>query len=245
MGSLDDGYVTSTGYMMRAYKSRPEDFKRKILYEHYSANVKELRNKEQYFLNMINDDELEGMPNCRYYNMKKNAEGLSGVVASRIRQAYWDDDERSAEQRKRVSTMSMTYKPNKGKSTWNKGKVCPSISEGRKNGKKPYVPTEVRSSNTKRAWEEGAYDNRPKPTKEQIERGLETRRLNGNDKHSEETKEKISKALKGKVRSEEHSRKIGEAAKERQKTPLTCPHCGHEGRSPNIYRFHFKNCKHC
>ena len=30
-GSIDDGYITSTGYMMKAYKKRPDDFKRRIL----------------------------------------------------------------------------------------------------------------------------------------------------------------------------------------------------------------------
>ena len=31
MGSLDDGYISGTGYFERAYKKRPHDMKRRIL----------------------------------------------------------------------------------------------------------------------------------------------------------------------------------------------------------------------
>ena len=93
-GSLNDQYITSTGYMLRAYKKRPEDFKRRILYYHYSEDRKELLEKEQHFLNMIKDGELfhTSKPYNKYYNIKKNAAGLSGKVASDLRTKFWQSE---------------------------------------------------------------------------------------------------------------------------------------------------------
>ena len=46
-------------------------------------------------------------------------------------------------------------------------------------------------------------------------------------KHSEETKMKMSNAHKGKLYGPEH---------------IACPHCGKEGKSNAMYRWHFNNC---
>tara|TARA_R110002050_G_scaffold212773_1_gene348935 strand:- start:20 stop:622 length:603 start_codon:yes stop_codon:yes gene_type:complete len=46
-------------------------------------------------------------------------------------------------------------------------------------------------------------------------------------KHSEETKTKMSNAHKGKLYGPEH---------------IACPHCGKEGKSNAMYRWHFDNC---
>lgn len=73
-GQLDDGYVTSTGYMMRAYQKRPEDFRRRILYFLVEDNKKLLLQREQYFLNFITEEEL----GKKYYNLKKHAAGGNG-----------------------------------------------------------------------------------------------------------------------------------------------------------------------
>lgn len=91
-------------------------------------------------------------------------------------------------------------------------------------------------------------------------------------RHSEETKQKISKAHLGRKRtpehcentrlsqlgkklSEEHKKKLGDATRGRkitytitskQKAPkpkVTCPHCGIIGGKPVLTRFHFDNCK--
>lgn len=70
-GALDSGYVTSTGDMKWAYKKRPEDFKRRILYFLPENNLDILRAKEQEWLNLISEEEL----GRRYYNLKKAAHG--------------------------------------------------------------------------------------------------------------------------------------------------------------------------
>lgn len=80
MGALDDGYVTTTGIMMKSYNRRPGDFKRKILEYIQNNDHKILHERELHWLNKIKDKELfwdENIKNktVRYYNMKKFAQG--------------------------------------------------------------------------------------------------------------------------------------------------------------------------
>lgn len=56
-------------------------------------------------------------------------------------------------------------------------------------------------------------------------------------------KDNLSKAGKGRIMSEEHKKKIGEAHKGRKKTIVTCPHCGRSGGNSNMKRYHFDHCK--
>jgi hypothetical protein len=58
-----------------------------------------------------------------------------------------------------------------------------------------------------------------------------------------EHSEKIALAHKGKIKSKEHVKKMAENAKKQAEKVLICPNCGHEGRGPNMYCFHFKNCQ--
>lgn len=55
---------------------------------------------------------------------------------------------------------------------------------------------------------------------------------------------KISKALTGRTKSEEHKQKLSEKAKERGLNKLTCPHCGNMSSISNATRWHFDNCRH-
>jgi hypothetical protein len=74
-------------------------------------------------------------------------------------------------------------------------------------------------------------------------------------KLSEETKKKLSEAMRGKYEGENHpnygkklseetKRKMSDAQKGKPKPKITCPHCGKEGGSSNMKRYHFENCKH-
>ena len=98
---------------------------------------------------------------------------------------------------------------------------------------------------------------RDEATKEKIK---QTKRLNPYH-HTEEHKKKMSKVLSGRKKSPEHKEKIAashrgkkrepfseewkQALKEaKQKQPfIDCPHCGLNGRGPNMKRYHFDNCK--
>lgn len=71
LGSKDDGYIGSNKRLICAYKSRPETFKRRILYEDYFENSRHLLSVEQNWLSLIKDEELF----IKYYNEKKVAAG--------------------------------------------------------------------------------------------------------------------------------------------------------------------------
>ena len=61
--------------------------------------------------------------------------------------------------------------------------------------------------------------------------------------HSEDHKAKIALAIKGKQKSKEQVKKMKQTMLSKEFLVLCCPTCGHEGRGPNMYRYHFKNCK--
>lgn len=63
-GNVDDGYICSSGVMLKAYKRRPQDFKRRILATDIS--VKSVLLDEEYkWLSMIKPHELK----TKYYNL--------------------------------------------------------------------------------------------------------------------------------------------------------------------------------
>jgi lipopolysaccharide biosynthesis glycosyltransferase len=81
-GKVEDSYVCSNKMMLNAYRKRPETFKFKIL-EYITGDNSMLREAEQRWLNMINDEELYWTPNIynntvRYYNQKKHSSGGNG-----------------------------------------------------------------------------------------------------------------------------------------------------------------------
>lgn len=174
MGSLEDGYTSSTGFMDNAYKKRPQDFKRRVLYYYNGSDQKELLAEEQKFLDRIKIEELcigQNKKNgtIRYYNVKKTASGLNGETASIIFKDAWDNNpgrkknqserltgsgnpmfgktgvdhprfgkEHTQETRLKIKKAKTGVK--RSKEPWNKGKKCPSISEGRK--KNPIIWTD-------------------------------------------------------------------------------------------------------
>lgn len=83
VGSIEDNYVCSSSYMLNAYKKRPEDFKMRVITYIKENNKELLREREQYYLDMIDESELSTSKNVmtrtnRYYNMKKNSVGGNG-----------------------------------------------------------------------------------------------------------------------------------------------------------------------
>ena len=58
-----------------------------------------------------------------------------------------------------------------------------------------------------------------------------------------ESNAKRSKTLKGRPKSEEWKKKIGLGNKGKPKPIRTCPHCGKQGPSSTMHRWHFDNCK--
>jgi len=62
-GDQNDGYICSSDWMKKAYKRRPDDFKRRIL-KIVITNRQDLLNEENRWLSMIKKEELK----IRYYN---------------------------------------------------------------------------------------------------------------------------------------------------------------------------------
>lgn len=73
-GTEDDGYICSSKWMLKAYKIRSQDFKRRILQRIYKSK-KETFNAEEKWLQLIKDEELKN----KYYN------------CVRYVSAYWED----------------------------------------------------------------------------------------------------------------------------------------------------------
>jgi hypothetical protein len=70
-GTEADGYVCSSTWMIKAYKIRQEDFKRRILTRVYT-NRKDLLESEYRWLSLIKDEEIKSK---KYYNRMKHKNG--------------------------------------------------------------------------------------------------------------------------------------------------------------------------
>jgi hypothetical protein len=60
---------------------------------------------------------------------------------------------------------------------------------------------------------------------------------------SKEHSKKISDALKGKPKTLEQLEILKKVAIQAARTVRVCTNCGHQGCGPNMYRYHFDNCK--
>jgi hypothetical protein len=69
-GFEDDGYICSSRWMIKSYKRRPTDFKRRILTRNIISRA-ELFKEEFRYLNMIKPNEIKS----RYYNLNIKATG--------------------------------------------------------------------------------------------------------------------------------------------------------------------------
>ena len=81
-GKVEDTYTCSNKMMKHAFKLRPNTCKFKVL-QYINGSNKDIRKAEQYWLNLIKDEELYWTKNIynntvRYYNMKKLSSGGNG-----------------------------------------------------------------------------------------------------------------------------------------------------------------------
>lgn len=68
-GFENDGYICSSSWMKKAYRIRPEDFKRRIIRTRIPTRL-ELYEEEQRWLNLIKPSEIKPYnSNPRYYNL--------------------------------------------------------------------------------------------------------------------------------------------------------------------------------
>lgn len=125
-GTEDDGYVCSSEWMKRAYKRRPQDFKRRILQE---APREILYKQEEAWLRMIKPEEL----GVKYYNLQKEVcrhwSSDPNTVGNKISQSKkgWVP---SQETREKWSIQRL------GRPSWNKGKSLSADHKNKLKGRK-------------------------------------------------------------------------------------------------------------
>lgn len=111
-GTDNDGYISSSTWMMQAYKRRPQDFKRRIL-ECVYTNRKDLYEREKYWLSFIEDDELK----VRYYNLSKNVndtwlnETNTKSRKEKMRTNHWSKNDNHSERIREAISKAHKDKP--------------------------------------------------------------------------------------------------------------------------------------
>lgn len=123
-GTVDDGYICSSSWMKRAYKLRPQDFKRRILKTNILSKT-ETYNEEQKWISFIKPHELK----TRYYNLVKNViHHWSGnpLIADKISKIISETNKGKNYSPKTQFKKGERFNPStefkKGQEPWNKGK---------------------------------------------------------------------------------------------------------------------------
>ena len=204
-GTEDDGYICSSRWMRKAYKRRPEDFKRKIISKVFTDR-KELLDKEFEWLSLIEETELKS----KYYNATKHKNG------------HWMAEDYEKDVRKRISQNT--------KKAMQRPEVKEKYQEGLKSRDNRSSDIEVREkrrqSMIKTMAEKFPEENRWKklsPEERTHYYSEKAKKIWSKPGHKENVGTKISQSLKGvqnrlgHKNSAEHTAKIVEANKERAK----------------------------
>lgn len=144
-GSVEDGYICSSSWMKRAYKLRPQDFKRRIIKTNLETKL-EMFNEEQRFLNMIKKEEISPHTETpRYYNLRTISTHWSSC----------EDKVKSLSEKISIKTKEAMQRPD----------VKEKTTEGYK--KRQYtISAERKSEISKKMWEEKSpKEKRYKPLK--------------------------------------------------------------------------------
>ena len=196
-GTESDGYICSSPWMKRAYKLRPNDFKRRILSRVYT-NKKDMFAEEAKWQTLIKDEELK----IKYYNIRRHGDN------------HWSSDEtKTAGVKQKLKDADATrglrvYAANmRGKTLSEETKK--KVSEGTKRG--------MASLDKSYRWNE---DYRKKISENNKRLQKEGKIGMAGKSHSTKTKEKMSVSQSGsnnpmhnKTHDAEAKRKISEASK--------------------------------
>lgn len=79
-GSVDDGYICSSNWMRKAYRRRPEDFRRRILKTNIQIR-EDIYKEEQRFFDMMKPEEIK----VRYYNLNLKSNPLWHAFGKRAK----------------------------------------------------------------------------------------------------------------------------------------------------------------
>lgn len=135
-GNENHSYICSSPWMKRAYKRRPQDFKRKILARIYT-NKKDLLQEEYKWLSLIKPDEL----GKRYYNLHN------------YHFNHWSSD--SEKLIAIGEKISLSHKSNPNWGSWSKGKTLTEETKQklREANKKQFENEEQREMRRKKSLE--------------------------------------------------------------------------------------------
>lgn len=181
MGSIDDGYICSSNWMRNTYKRRPQDFRRKILYLHKSADRSSLLQEENRWLQMIKPEELK----TKYYNRTRFAFGKEIEEIRANAKKSWTPERKEAWAKKMQEWRDRdpTYKERigcKGHSEETKAKM----KESRNKREPASNETRAKMSKSAKARDQGSKN---------VELHKQKKIGMHGKKHSEETKRKMSK----------------------------------------------------
>ena len=218
-GREDDSYICSSPWMKQAYKHRPEDFKRRILFKNYISK-KDTFNEEYKWLSLIKEDEL----GKRYYNLNNNPyKHPSGNLSAREK-------------------ISLSHKNDPNWGNWAIGKEVTELTKEKLRQANLGKKSSSTSEKIKNLWKTPVYRQMmiekhqgKKQSKESLEKRINTIKEKGiklgppkgtsppnkGKKSSEETKQKLKEAWKQRKinypMTEETKQKLKKSIKNRKR----------------------------
>lgn len=222
-GTEDDGYICSSRWMRQSYKRRPQDFKRRVLARIYSSRA-DLLKEEGFWLLKIHCREL----GVKYYNLNNHQNGhwtsddskrltigqkiSSSVKAHRETPEGWANYQAGIE-KKRGRPQSAETITKRAAAIKDALAIKFPIEERKvraKKGSKEHL--QKLSEASKRRWAQPLAKEKQAAITRQIHTGNQ---YNLGRIVSEETRDKISKATRGKKRSAEYVEAMRERARGR------------------------------
>jgi len=215
-GTEDDGYICSSNRMRKAYRRRPDDFRRKII-SRIESNRADLLDEEYKFLSLIEDEEL----GKRYYNLTNHRNGhwreypekvktVSERISHKTKEAMWRDDVRD--------------KYLKGLENRDTRSSDPEVRKKRGEG----VSKTLQSWTDEQRKERTSFAvNANKGSTQVYKDGRMKKAKPGTDKWNKLMADGWSTTKTYKTKQE----------------VVCCPHCNKTGGKANMNRYHFENCK--
>jgi hypothetical protein len=233
-GYENDGFICSSSNMLKAYKRRSGDFKRRILTKIYTSR-KDLLEEEYRWLSLIKDEELR----VRYYNLSKkhfghwsthDAKTKEDIIkrANEKRKQYWKDHPEEYEEWERKRNKSLSSKECKEKMKRSSDKFWsdPENRKAQSKKKKKFFKTHESHRKGIKFSQEETEQHRKKILK--CWQNPEYREKQKKARNSEESKMKKSISIK-------------EALKKEKK--VICEYCNTICRPCNYVQYHGNKCR--
>lgn len=153
-GTERDGYVCSSNWMRRAYRRRPDDFKRRVI-QRVESNRIDLFKAEEKWLQLIKQEEIK----VRYYNLTRSVKNLWHQHPEKVKEI----GQKISQQKlgKKTGPRSQEVKDRISAATKGKKKTLTPESVAWKKGRKLTEERRLNiSAGLKRAYAEGRHTTR-------------------------------------------------------------------------------------